>query len=48
MKKVKIIYILSDNYDKDDMDLYENVIGFVNEPFDVENFIKKIKSVLDK
>jgi len=44
--KTKIIYIVSNGNDKTELSLYKNVIGYANEPFDINKFVKKIKTSL--
>lgn len=44
--KTKVLYLLSDDCDKSEIVLYENVMGFVDEPFEVKKFVQKIKDVL--
>ena len=43
MKKTKIAYLISDEDEIEDLSLYKNVIGFIKEPFDINEFIKNIK-----
>jgi DNA-binding response OmpR family regulator len=46
MKNTKIAYLITDEDEKEDLDLYKNVIGFVKEPFNIDEFLKDIKRLI--
>ncbi len=45
-KKLKILYFLTEEIDESELELYENVVGFIDGPQDIEEFLKKIKSLI--
>ena len=47
-KNIKTAYFISDYIDEKELELYKNVIGFVDEPRDINKFLEKIKQLLKK
>ena len=47
-KDVKTAYFMSDTVDEKELALYKNVVGFVDEPRDINKFLEKIKQLLKK
>jgi DNA-binding NtrC family response regulator len=47
IKSVKIVHITTDIKEKENLKLYKNVIGFIEEPFDIEEFLKKIDKLVN-
>jgi DNA-binding NtrC family response regulator len=47
IKDIKIIHITTDIKEKENLKLYRNVIGFIEEPFDIKEFLKKIDKLLN-
>jgi DNA-binding NtrC family response regulator len=48
MKGIKVLYIISDEAEKGEIVLYQNVVGFVNEPSEVNKFAQKINETWNK
>lgn len=46
IKGLKIAYLTADESEIGHLDLYKNVVGFVDEPRDIDKFLKKIKDLL--
>jgi len=46
IKGLKIIYLITDESEKEHLKLYKNVVGFINEPRDINSFLNKIKEFL--
>lgn len=46
MKKTRIAYLIVDEDEIEDLNLYKNVIGFIKEPFNIEDFLKNIRRML--
>lgn len=46
MKNLKIAYLIVDKSEMEYLKLYKNVIGFINEPTNIKNFIDKIEELL--
>ncbi len=47
-KNIKSVFFISEDVDEDELKLYENVIGFIEEPQEINEFLEKIKGMLDK
>lgn len=45
-KKMKVAYLIRDRSEQGDLKLYSNVVGFVDEPRNIREFLKKIKEML--
>lgn len=43
---VKIAYLIVDESEEENLKLYKNVIGFINEPRNINEFLKKIKELI--
>ena len=46
LKRVKIAYLITNEDENEELKLYSNVIGFVDEPRDINGFLRKIKEFL--
>ena len=46
LKDVKIVYLVMDELEASEIDLFENVVGFIEEPRDIKQFIKKINDII--
>ncbi len=47
LKGVKVAYLIfDDTYLGNETELYNNIIGFINEPMDINKFLAKIKEFL--
>ena len=46
-KRIKIAYLITEKEEKEDLKLYKNVIGFIEEPRDIKQFIKNIKKLIN-
>jgi DNA-binding response OmpR family regulator len=43
---LRVAYFLSSDISEDELQLYKNVIGYIDEPHDIEKFLKKIKVLI--
>jgi DNA-binding NtrC family response regulator len=48
IKGLKIAYLIHDEYDEKDLKLYKNVVGFIDEPRNINNFLIKLKELLNQ
>jgi DNA-binding response OmpR family regulator len=46
IKGLKIVYLVTDESEMENLKLYKNVLGFINEPRDIHEFLEKIKKIL--
>jgi len=43
---LNVAYFLSDDVNEKELELYKNVIGYIDEPHDIKEFLLKIKKLL--
>lgn len=47
-KGLKVVFFIADDVDQKELSLYKNVIGFIDEPREIEKFLKEIDRFLKK
>jgi DNA-binding response OmpR family regulator len=46
LKKIKVAYLITDESETENLKLYGNVIGFIDEPTNINEFLKKIRGLM--
>lgn len=45
IKGLKIAYLIADESETENLELYENVVGFIDEPRNINDFLARIKEM---